>query len=110
DIFMQLSTSRNLIMNIIQNRSMELSHRISIVLSFTDEIQKKIDEDKIDEIVQVRKKYSDDKFINNYIDSLKSLKNNKEFRYDNIKKYFEVYKDIDHINEECPLVLDEAIK
>lgn len=110
DIFMQLSTSRNLIMNIIQNRSMELSHRISIVLSFTDEIQKKIDEDKIDEIVQVRKKYSDDKFINNYVDSLKSLKNNKEFRYDNIKKYFEVYKDIDHINEECPLVLDEAIK
>ena len=110
DIFMQLSTSRNLIMNTIQNRSMELSHRISIILSFTDEIQKKIDEDKIDEIVQVRKKYSDDKFINNYVDSLKSLKNNKEARYDNIKKYFEVYKDIDHINEECPLVLDEAIK
>lgn len=55
DIFMQLSTSRNLIMNTIQNRSMELSHRISIILSFTDEIQKKIDEDKIDEIIQVRK-------------------------------------------------------
>lgn len=110
DIFIQLSTSRNIIMNIIQERSISLNDRISIILSFSNEIQKKIDEDKIDEISGVIKRYSDNDFINSYINSLKGLKNKSEIRYNNMRKYFEVYKDIDHISEECPLVLDELIR
>lgn len=110
DIFKQLLTSRKLIIKIMQDRSMELNHRISIILSFSKEIQDKIDEDKIDEIEHVRKKYSDDNFIKSYIDGLEKLKNKHEIKYKNIKKYFGVYKEIDHINEKCLLVIDEAVK
>lgn len=110
DIFMQLLTSRKLIMRIMQDRSIELNNRISIILSFSQDIQNKIDEDKIEEIEYVREKYSDGNFIKSYIDGLENLKNKYEIKYRNIKKYFDVYKDIDHINEKCPCVLEEAIE
>ena len=110
DIFIQLLTSRKLIMKIIQNRSIELDTRISIILSFADEIQSKIDEDKIGEIEHIRKKYSDDNFINSFISDLQKLKNKYETKYKNMREYFYVYKQIDHINEKYPVIIDEAVK
>lgn len=110
DIFIQLLSSRKLIMNIIQNRSIDLNYRMAIILSFSKEIQDKIDEDRINEIENVRRKYSDDNFIESYINELESLKNKHKTKYQNIKKYFDVYKKIDHINEECPVAIDEALK
>ena len=109
DIFIQLLTSRKLIMNIIQDRSIDLNHRISIILSFSQEIQKKIDENKINEIEHVRKKYSDENFIKVYINELNKFKNQNEIKYDIINKYFNIYLDIDHINDLFPYALNEAI-
>ena len=108
DIFMQLLTSRKLIMGIIQDRSIKLNDRISIVLSFSQEIQGKIDKDKIEEIENIREKYSDDNFIKSYIGKLEEVKGKEDTKYNNIREYFSVYKDVDHINEECPEVLNEA--
>lgn len=110
DIFMQLLTSRKLIMEILQDRSLKLNVRISIVLSFSQEIQDKIDEDKIEEIEHIRKKYSDNNFIKSYIDKLEEIKGREKIKYDNIREYLSVYKNIDHINEECPKVLDEVVE
>ena len=110
DIFMQLMSSRKLILKIIQDRSIDLNKRIAIILNFSQEIQKKIDEDKIKEIEQLIEKYSDDDFIKNCIGELEKLRGMGETKYINIKKYFSVYKDIDHINEQCPKVLDEAVE
>ena len=97
DIFIQLLTSRKLIMKIIQNRSIELDTRISIILSFADEIQSKIDEDKIGEIEHIRKKYSDDNFINSFISDLQKLKSdfqwfilNKGTHYEDDQHQFEL--------------------
>ena len=109
DIFMQLLASRKYIMSVLQDRSIDLNTRLSIILSFTEEIQDKIDEDRVDEIKNVRKKYSDENFIKDYINSLEEFKNEEKIKYDNIKKYFEVFKGIDHINEMCPQVLDETM-
>ena len=110
DIFIQILTSRKVIMNIIQNRSIKLNNRISIILSFAQEIQKKIDENKIKEIEHVRKKYSDDNFLKTYINKLNKFKNQNEIKYDIIHTYFNIYKDIDHINDLCPKILNETIR
>ena len=110
DIFMQLTKSRKVIMQIIQNRSIELKNRIAIILSFSQEIQKKIDDNKIDEIAGVCEKYCDKEFIDKYIEELDKYKNNYERKYINMKKYFMVYKNLDHINERWPHILNDVSK
>lgn len=110
DIFMQLTKSRKVIMQIIQDRSIELKNRIAIILSFSQEIQKKIDDNKIDEIADICEKYCDKEFINKYIEGLDKYKNNYEHKYINMKKYFMVYKNLGHINERWPHILNDVSK
>lgn len=110
DIFMQLTKARKVMIKIIQDRSIELNYRIAIVLSFSEEIQKKIDEDKIEEITYVCKKYCNREFLDRYISDLDKYKNNHEHKYINMKKYFMVYKSLDHINEEWTKILDDVTK
>ena len=110
DIFMQLTKARKVIMKIIQERSIELNYRIAIILSLSEEIQEKIDEEKIQEIVNVCKKYSNKEFISEYIRNLEKYKNKNEHKYINMKKYFMVYKNLDHINEEYPKILSDIMK
>lgn len=110
DIFMQLTKSRKIMLEIIQNRSIELNNRIAVILSFSQEIQKNIDNNKIDDISHVCEKYSDREFINKYISGLDKYKNNPEHKYNNMKKYFMVYKNLDHINERWPHILNDVIK
>lgn len=110
DIFMQLTKARKIIMQIIQDRSIELKNRIAIILSFSQEIQKKIDDNKIDEIADVCEKYCNKEFINSYIEGLYKYKNNYEYKYNNMKKYFMVYKNLDHINERWPHILNDVSK
>lgn len=110
DIFMNLTKSRKVIIQIIQDRSIELKNRIAIALSFSQEIQEKIDANKIDEISDVCEKYCDKEFIDRYIVGLDKYKNNYEHKYNNMKKYFMVYRSLDHINENWPHILNDVTK
>ena len=110
DIFMQLTKSRKVMLEIIQDRSIELNNRIAVILSFSQEIQKNIDNNKIEDISHVCEKYSDREFINKYISRLDKYKNNSEHKYNNMKKYFMVYKNLDHINERWPHILNDVTK
>ena len=109
EMFMQLISSRKIIFNILQNREILLKHRIAVILKFTDEIQKKIDDNCISEVSEIRKKYEDDNYIRKYIDEIKQFENNGEKKYINIIKYFEEYQELDHINEKWPQVLEDSI-
>lgn len=108
DIFLQLMKSRKIIMNIIQDRSIELNHRIALILNFSQDIQEKIDNDKIDEISKVREKYCNDDFKLKFINELDKFKNHSQDKYNNMKKYFMVYKNLDHINERWPHILNDV--
>ena len=110
DIFMQLTKARKVIIKIIQNRSIELKYRIAIILSLSQEIQKKIDEDKIDEIKYICEKYCNREFLDEYVGNLDKYKNSNEHKYINMKKYFMVYKSLDHINEEWTKILNDVTK
>ena len=109
DMFMQLISSRKIIFYILQNRSIPLKYRMSVVLKFAHEIQKKIDDNCISAIDEIRKKYDNYDYINQCINEIKKFENNCESKYINIIKYFEEYQELDHINEKWPEILEHAV-
>ena len=86
-LYMELIKCRDIVIDIIQDRSMKLNSRASVVLAFTKEIQDKIDENEISDI-----------------------KNKKKDRYIIIKEYFNVFKELKHINPNDPLGLDDSLR
>lgn len=109
DMFMQIISSRKIIFDILQDRSIPLENRIAVILKFAQDMQKKIDGNCIEEISEIRKKYENDEFIKKYIDEIKEFRDNGEKKYNNIIKYFKEYQQLDHINEKWPKILEESI-
>lgn len=108
--YMLLMQCRTVIYNILQNRNMNLKHRVSIVISFVEEIQEKVDEDEITEIKDVKDKYLKESFINEFVQSLEDYKGKEKDKYNSIYEWFSVYKELIHINENDPLGLDKSLK
>lgn len=109
-LYIELMQCRKIIFDILQNRNFELNIRVAIVLSFAKEIQDKIDESEIGEIKSVREKYSDESFIKEFLCDLEQYKNKEDYKYSNMKEYFNVFKNLKHINPNDPLGLDDAIR
>lgn len=110
EMFVQLLNSRKICLNILQDRSIDLNKRMGIILNFAQEIQEKVDENKISEIGHVRKKYSDDAFIKDIINDFEKYKGNKNIKYNNVLKCFKAYQEIEHINDNWIEVLENVIK
>ncbi len=109
EMFMQLMSARDITYEIIQNRSIDIAYRMAIVLNFAEEIQDKIDSNKVSEIAELRKKYSDADYLKSMLDKMKSRNSNGKTKYENIIEYFEEYKKLEHINEKWPIVINEAV-
>ena len=69
-----------------------------------------IDENEITAIKDVREKFSNEDLINEFIKELDKYKNNKNKKYINIKEFFEVFKNLNHITPNDPLGLNDAIR
>ena len=109
-LFIELLQSRKIIMDIIQDRTIDLRKRAALALLFVDEIQEKIDESEIKEIKSVREKYLDKGFLEELINELEEYKDNEGAKYDNMHEYFKVFKDIRHITPDDPLGLNDALR
>ncbi|MDU2289380.1 flagellin lysine-N-methylase [Clostridium disporicum] len=109
-LYIELMQCRQIVLNILQDRDINLNTRVAIVLCFTKEIQDKIDENEITDIKTVREKYSDKEFIKEVISSFEKYNNNEDAKYNNMKEYFNVFKSLKHINPNDPLGLDDAIR
>ncbi|WP_299994113.1 flagellin lysine-N-methylase [uncultured Clostridium sp.] len=109
-LYMELIKCRDIVIDIIQDRSMKLNSRASVVLAFTKEIQDKIDENEISDIKAIREKYSNKDFIKELLDSFEKYKNKEKDRYNIINEYFNVFKELKHINPNDPLGLDNALR
>ncbi|WP_294175121.1 flagellin lysine-N-methylase [uncultured Clostridium sp.] len=109
-LYIELMQCRQIVLNILQDRDINLNTRVAIVLCFTKEIQDKIDENEITDIKSVREKYSDKEFIKEVISSFEKYNNNEDAKYNNMKEYFNVFKSLKHINPNDPLGLDDAIR
>ena len=109
-LYIELMQCRQIVLNILQDRDINLNTRVAIFLCFTKEIQDKIDENEITDIKSVREKYSDKEFIKEVISSFEKYNNNEDAKYNNMKEYFNVFKSLKHINPNDPLGLDDAIR
>ena len=109
-LFIELLQSRNIVMDMLQDRDIDLRKRVALALLFVDEIQEKIDESEIKEIKSVREKYSDKLFLEELLEKLEEYKDNEGIKYDNIQEYFNVFRDLKHITPNDPLGLNDALR
>lgn len=109
-LFIELLQSRNIVMDMLQDRDIDLRKRVALALLFVDEIQEKIDESEMKEIKSVREKYSDKFFLEKLLEKLEEYKDNEGIKYDNIQEYFNVFRDLKHITPNDPLGLNDALR
>ena len=109
-LFIELLQSRKIVMDIIQDRTIDLRKRAALALLFVDEIQEKIDESEIKEIKSVREKYLDKGFLEELINELEENRDNEGAKYDDMHEYFKVFKDLKHITPDDPLGLNDALR
>lgn len=109
-LYIELMQCRKRVFDILQDRSIKLNYRAAIILSFAKEIQDKIDENEMADIKDIREKYSNESFIKELLSNLNQYKNNKDDKYNNMHEYFNVFKNLKHINPNDPLGLDDAIR
>ena len=109
-LYIELMQCRKIVFDILQDRSIKLNYRAAIILSFVKEIQDKIDENEMADIKDIREKYSNESFIKELLSNLNQYKNNKDDKYNNMHEYFNVFKNLKHINPNDPLGLDDAIR
>lgn len=108
-LFMNLLQCRKVIFHILQNPSIKLEHRISLVLKFTNEVQEGIDEDNLMGIKAVMEKYLDKNFIEGVISNLDKYKGKGKVKYNNMKEFLKVFKELKHINPNDPLGLEKVL-
>lgn len=109
-LFIELLQSRNIVMDMLQDRDIDLRKRVALALLFVDEIQEKIDESEMKEIKSVREKYSDKFFLEELLEKLEEYKDNEGIKYDNIQAYLNVFRDLKHITPNDPLGLNDALR
>ena len=109
-IYNDLIKCRKIVFDILQNRSLDLKVRCALILSFADEIQEKIDYNKVEDIKKIEEKYLDQSFINEIIKSIEGYKGKERDKYNNINEVFKVFKDLKHINPNDPLGLEDALR
>lgn len=109
-LYLNLMQCRSIVFKILQDRSIELNKRISIVLKFTSEVQEKIDLNNIQGIKSVIEKYSDFAIIEDVVKDLENYKDKENIKYNNINKIFKVFKELKHINPNDPLGLEDALR
>lgn len=109
-IYITLMKCRKIVFDILQNRTLDLRVRCALIISFAEEIQEKIDFNKIEEIKEVEEKYLDQSFINETIKSIEEYEGKESEKYNNINEILKVFKDLKHINPNDPLGLEDALR
>ena len=98
----------NLYIQLLGCRKITLEHRISLILSFAHDIQEKIDEDALNEIADIKKKYANSDFQSDYIKSLPHYKLNKDDEHKLLIDYKNTFLNIDHLTEGWPLLIEQS--
>lgn len=108
-LYMELMQCRSIVFSILQNRNLDLNTRAALVLSFIEEVQGKIDEYELGDLKAIKQRYLDKTFIIKAVAGLEECKVDKTHRANRINEYFQVLKILNHINNNDPLCLDNAL-
>ncbi|SEV96327.1 flagellin lysine-N-methylase [[Clostridium] fimetarium] len=110
ELFMNLYSARKVTIDILQNRSIDLNSRIALIIAFTQDIQEKIDRDKLSQISDVKKKYAKVDFVKNYINELDRYKDNALEKYENMSKYMNIFRNLEMINDNWPHIINRDLE
>lgn len=110
NLYINLMQIRKIVLSIIQDRSIDIDIRGSIVLRFIDEVQEKIDSNEISSIKDITNKYLDKDYINEVIENINKYKGEKDIKYTNMKNILNTFKDLKHIKPNDILGIDDVLR
>ena len=109
DLFIQIKSSREIALDILQNRSISLNHRIALLINFAHDIQEKINENKLSKIADIINKYSKEHYQKELINEFNKYRTKQSDKYDNMLKCMNIYKNLNPINDNWPQIIEHAI-
>ena len=110
ELFMQLISARKIAIDILQNRSIDINNRIAMLIAFTQNIQEKIDRDKLSQITAVKNQYSQADFVEQFIKGLDKYKDNDLVKYNNMSSYMDIYRNLEMINDNWVPIITHALE
>lgn len=106
ELYKEALKCRDTAIDIIQDKSLDFNTRICLFLSFTNDLQDKIDLSAINGMEILRKKYINKDFQKEFISSLEEYKNKKNEKYNTLKDFFSIFDKLEQINEDWPNLID----
>ena len=110
NLYINLMQIRKIVLSIIQDRSINIDIRGSIVLLFINEVQEKIDSNEISSIKDITNKYLDKDYINEVIENINKYKSKKDIKYTNMKNILNTFKNLKHIKPNDILGIDDVLR
>jgi len=110
NIYINLMQSRKIVLDILQDRKMKLRDRCTLVLTFANEIQEKIDSNDINSIKDINKKYLDKDFLYKFIISFQEFNNKLDQKYLNIYEIINIFIDLKHLKPNDILGLENSLR
>lgn len=105
----ELVEARNVMFDILQDRTLAINIRAALILHFANEIQECIDADEISNIKNIRYNYLNKEYIDSTLSKFIRFKNKPNDKYNNMLEYINEFKELKHINNDDPLKLENAI-
>ncbi|AWK51540.1 flagellar protein FliB [Clostridium beijerinckii] len=109
DLFTHIISSRKIALDIVQNRSISLNHRIVLLVNFAHDIQEKINKNNLSQIADIRNKYSQEYYQKDLLNIVDQCEIKQNHKYDNMLKYMNIYKNLNPINDNWPKIIEHAI-
>lgn len=109
DISVQLISCRKMALDILQNRSINLNHRIALLINFAHDIQEEINENNLSKINDIINKYSQEHYQKELINEFDKYKTKQSDKYDTMLKCMNMYKNLNPINNDWPQIIENAI-
>lgn len=109
DISVHIICAKKMALDILQNRSMSLNHRIALLINFAHDIQEEINENNLSKITDIINKYSQEHYQKELINSFDKYRMKQSDKYDNMLKCMNIYKNLNPINYKWPKIIEHAI-
>jgi lysine-N-methylase len=109
DISSQLISAQKMAIDILQNRSIDLNHRVALLINFAHDIQEEIKENELSKITDVINKYSKEAYQKELINEFHKYRAKQADKYTNMLKCMNVYKNLNPINDNWPKIIEHAI-
>ncbi|NOW91209.1 lysine-N-methylase [Clostridium beijerinckii] len=109
DISVQLISARKMALDILQDRSVDLNHRIALVINFAHDIQEEINKNDLSKTKNIVNRYSRESYKKELLNKFDKYKAKQSDKYENMLKCMNMYKNLYPINDNWPQILEHAV-